>query len=120
MTMGFISTYVFETVQVLVALAANIALEGLLLLHTQSTGVRRARFWIDNREGTVAVLMQLLGRVSMGLVVPGSIVSGTFGRNAVGESGSMGWVDVGGRPKKISAADKQIPLQRKKKNTSGK
>ena len=75
--MALMLTYVFEAVQVLVALSTNVALEGLLLLHTKSTRVRRARFRINNREGTVAVLMQLLGRMSMGLVVPGSIVSGT-------------------------------------------
>lgn len=61
--------------------------------------------------------MQLLGRMSVGLVVPGSIVSGTWGRNVIVKSESMGLVGVGGRPKKISAKGKQIALQRR--NTSG-
>lgn len=53
--------YVFETVKVLVPLSANVALEGLLLLHPQGAGIGSAGLWVDYRESAVAVFMQLLG-----------------------------------------------------------
>jgi hypothetical protein len=63
-------TYVFETIEVLIPLAANFALERLLLLHTQRAGIRSTSLWVDDGEGTITILMQLLGWVTMGLVVP--------------------------------------------------
>jgi hypothetical protein len=75
-----LETYVFEAVQVLVPLSAHLTLEGLLLLHAQSTRIRGAGLGIDDGEGTVAVLMQLLRRVAVGLVVPTVIVVNTHPR----------------------------------------
>ena len=65
-----IETYVFESVQVLVPLVAEVALEGLLLLHAQAAGIRRQRLGIDDGEGAVVVLVQRLRVVAVGLVVP--------------------------------------------------
>lgn len=48
---------VFETVQVLVSFAANIALVRLLLLHAKSTRIRSGRLRVDDRERSVSVLM---------------------------------------------------------------
>lgn len=41
-------TYIFEAVQVLVALATNIALVWLLLLHSEGARIRGGRLWIDD------------------------------------------------------------------------
>lgn len=48
---------VFETIQVLVSFAANIALVRLLLLHAKSTRIRSGRFGVDDRECSISVLM---------------------------------------------------------------
>jgi hypothetical protein len=50
-------TYVFETVEVLVPLAADITLERLLLLHAECTWVRGRCLWVDDGEGTITVLV---------------------------------------------------------------
>lgn len=62
-------TYVFETVEVLVPLAADITLERLLLLHAQCPRVWSASLGVDDGKGAVAIFMQLLGGMSMRLVV---------------------------------------------------
>lgn len=49
--------YVFETVEVLVALATDLALEGLLLLHAESSGIRGRGLGVDDGECAVAVLV---------------------------------------------------------------
>ena len=56
---------IFQTVQVLVSLAAVVALVWLLFLHSKSSGVGGRGFWIDNREGTVCVVLQSLIIVTM-------------------------------------------------------
>lgn len=63
-------TYVFETVKVLVALAARVAVEGLLLLHALGAGVGGARLGVDNGECSVAVFVELLRLMTVGFVVP--------------------------------------------------
>lgn len=49
--------YIFQTVQVLISLATDVALVRLLLLHSQSTGIRSGRLGIDNGKCSIAVLM---------------------------------------------------------------
>lgn len=61
--------YVFEAIQILISLPASLAVKGLLLLHTKSAGVRGTGLGVDNGEGTVAVFVQLLRLVAVGLVV---------------------------------------------------
>lgn len=63
------STYVFQSVQVLIALATNIALVWLLLLHTKSARIWRRSLWVDDRESSITVLVQLLSLMTMGLMV---------------------------------------------------
>jgi hypothetical protein len=48
---------VFETVQVLVSLAADVALVRLLLLHAKSSRIRSGSLGVDDGECSVAVLM---------------------------------------------------------------
>ncbi len=48
---------VFETVQVLVSLAADVALVRLLLLHAKGSRIRSGGLGVDDRECSVAVLM---------------------------------------------------------------
>ena len=50
-------TYIFESVQVLVSLTADLALVWLLLLHAERAWVWRRCLRIDDRKGTVTVLM---------------------------------------------------------------
>ena len=69
------STYVFETVQVLVPLSAHFALERLLLLHAQRPRIGSAGLGVDNRKGAIAVFMQLLSGMAVGFVVPRTAVS---------------------------------------------
>ena len=63
-------TYVFQTVKVLIPLVAVLALMRLLLLHSSLTRVRSRRLRVDDREGAVPILMQLLVLVAVLLVVP--------------------------------------------------
>ena len=63
-------TYVFQTVEVLIPLVAVLALMRLLLLHSSLTRVRSRRLRVDDREGAVPILMQLLVLVAVLLVVP--------------------------------------------------
>lgn len=51
------SSYVFEPVEILVALAADVALEGLLLLHSESPRVGGRGLGVNDGESAVAVLM---------------------------------------------------------------
>jgi hypothetical protein len=69
------AAYIFESVKILVALATNLAFVRLLLFHTQSTRVRGRCFWIYNREGTISILMQLLGLVTVCLVISVSLLA---------------------------------------------
>lgn len=62
-------TYVFQTVQVLVPFAASLAAERLLLLHAQGAGIGSASLGVDDGEGPIAVLMQLLRLMAMSFVV---------------------------------------------------
>lgn len=64
-------TYVFQPVEVLVSLAARLAVEWLLLFHAHSARVGRTRLRVDDGKSSVAVLVQLLSLVAMSLVVPG-------------------------------------------------
>ena len=56
---------VFETVQVLVALATNLATIWLLLLHAQRPGVRCGCLRVDDGKRAICVIMQLLIVVTM-------------------------------------------------------
>ena len=69
------STYIFEAVQVLITLAADITLIRLLLLHPERAWIGRRSLRVNNGESAVAVLMKLLGLMAMSLVVPGDLVS---------------------------------------------
>jgi hypothetical protein len=62
-------TYIFEAVEVLVSLIADLTRVGLLFLHAKSTRVWYTRVWVDNGESAVLVLVQLLVRVSMSFVI---------------------------------------------------
>lgn len=64
-------TYIFESVQVLVPLTADLALVRLLLLHAECARVWRRCLRVDDGEGAVAVLVQLLRLVTVRLVVSG-------------------------------------------------
>lgn len=68
-------TYIFESVQVLVPLTADLALVRLLLLHAECARVWRRCLRVDDGEGAVAVLMQLLRLVTVRLVVSGRMKS---------------------------------------------
>jgi hypothetical protein len=65
-------TYIFQPIQILVSLATGFTVERLLLLHAQSSWVGGTSLWVDNREGTVAVFVQLLSLVAVCLVIPRS------------------------------------------------
>jgi len=62
-------TMVLEAVEVLVALATNVATIWLLFLHTNGTRVWYRRQGIDNRESAIVVLFELLILMAMLLVV---------------------------------------------------
>lgn len=68
-----LGTYVFETVEVLVSLAACFAIEWLLLLHAESPRIWRTGFGINDGECAVAVLVQLLRLVTVGFVISGGL-----------------------------------------------
>ena len=51
---------IFETVEILVALAAHFAAVRLLFLHSQSAGIRRRGLGVDDRKGAVGIVVQLL------------------------------------------------------------
>jgi hypothetical protein len=55
-----VSTVVLETIQILVPLAAHLASVRLLLLHANCAGVGNGGQWVDYRESTVLVLLELL------------------------------------------------------------
>lgn len=56
---------VFEAVEILVALPAHITLEGLFFFHPEGARIGREGLRIDDREGTVQVLVKLLVIVPM-------------------------------------------------------
>ena len=56
---------VLETVQVLVSLAADLAAVGLLFLHADCAGVRDRSRRVDDREGAVRILLELLVLMTM-------------------------------------------------------
>jgi hypothetical protein len=56
---------VFEAVQVLVPLAADLAAIRFLLLHAEGTRVRSRCFWVNDGECTISIIMQLLIVVAM-------------------------------------------------------
>jgi hypothetical protein len=51
------STHIFEAVQILVALAASLAMEGLLLLHALGARIRSTSLWVDDGERPVTVFV---------------------------------------------------------------
>lgn len=55
-----VSLVVFETVEVLVPLLANVALVWLLLFHSHGARIWCLGVGVDNREGSVAILMESL------------------------------------------------------------
>lgn len=63
-------TYVFEPIQILVALSTDFTLEGLLLLHTERPGIGSAGFRVDDRERAITILVQLLCRMPVGFMIP--------------------------------------------------
>jgi hypothetical protein len=65
---------VFQTVQVLVALAAHFAAIRLLLLHADGSGIRDRSQRVDNRESAVFVLLQLLVLVTVLLTISTCLV----------------------------------------------
>jgi hypothetical protein len=50
-------THVFEAVEILIPLTADIALKRLLLLHAHSAGVRSRRLRVDYRKGPITVFV---------------------------------------------------------------
>lgn len=60
---------IFETIQVLVTLSADFALEGLLLFHAHRTGIWCTCLRVDDGERTVSVLVQLLCGMAVCFVV---------------------------------------------------
>lgn len=56
---------IFEAVQILVPLAAELASVRFLLFHSQRAWVRSASLRIDYGEGSIAILMELLIGMSM-------------------------------------------------------
>jgi len=66
---GSMGAVVLETVEVLVSLAANLTAVWLLFLHADSSRVGNGCERVDNRKGTVVVLLELLVLVTVLLVV---------------------------------------------------
>jgi hypothetical protein len=62
---GRVGAVVLEAVQVLVALSAVLAAVGLLLLHTQCTGIGGRSLGVNDGEGSVGVVVELLVGVTM-------------------------------------------------------
>ncbi len=56
---------ILQPVQVLVALAAAITTVRFLFLHAQGAWIWRGRFRIQDGEGTVGVIVQLVVRMAM-------------------------------------------------------
>lgn len=72
-------THVFEAVQILVTLSTNVTLIRLLLLHTQCSRIWCRGFWVDNRECSISIFMQLLSLMSVCLVISGKISNANCG-----------------------------------------
>lgn len=77
------NTYVFEAIQVLVAFATDVTLEGFLFLHAKGAGIGCRGLGVDNGERAIAVLVQLLACVTMSLVVPESKLLARFQDSAI-------------------------------------
>ena len=84
---------VFEAVEVLVALAADVAAVGLFLFHAQGAGVGGRGFGVDDGEGAVGVFVQLL-------VVVAVLVGGRRVVRMGGLGGGCGRGGGGGRGRK--------------------
>lgn len=56
---------VFETVEILVSLAARFTFVRLLFLHAQGPLIGDRGLWIDDREGTICVIMKPLAVVTV-------------------------------------------------------
>ncbi len=67
-------TYIFETVEILVSLAASLAVKWLLLLHAESSGIWCTGFRIHNGECAVSVFVQLLRQMAVRFMI--SVVVG--------------------------------------------
>ena len=50
-------TYIFQSIQILISLATDIAFVRLLLFHAESSRVRGGGFWVHNREGAVSIVV---------------------------------------------------------------
>jgi len=66
-------TYVFQAVQVLVPLAADVTFIWLLLLHPEGTRIWGGCLRIDNGERPISILVQLLRLMTVRLVIPRSM-----------------------------------------------
>lgn len=56
---------VFKAVEILISLPTNFTAIGLLLFHSECSRVRGRRLRIDNGEGPISVIVQLLIVVAM-------------------------------------------------------
>lgn len=63
--MGGVGSVVLQAVQILVTFPAVFASVGLLLLHAHSAWVGGRCFWVENRESSISVVMELLISVSV-------------------------------------------------------
>lgn len=50
-------TYIFETVEILIPLAASLAVEWLFFLHSKGSGVGRARFGVNDGKRAIPVFV---------------------------------------------------------------
>ena len=66
---GILKTYIFETIQVLVALSADFALIWLLLFHAKSSGIWGMCVRINYRESSIGIIVQLLGLMAVSFVI---------------------------------------------------
>ena len=66
-------TYVFQPVQILVAFATNLTFVRLLLLHTKSAWVGGRGLRINDRKGTISILMQTLCLMTVSLVISATV-----------------------------------------------
>ena len=64
-----LQTYIFEAVQIFIPLSADFTFVGLLLLHAKSTRIWCVRVRIDNGEGPIGIIVELLCLMSMSFVV---------------------------------------------------
>jgi uncharacterized membrane protein len=67
--------YIFESIEILVALIAVFALVGLFLLHAHFTRIRCGCLRVDDGEGSIPVFVQLLGLVTVLFVISALSIS---------------------------------------------